>query len=206
MKKILNQLAALLAIICISFNLTAQNSNSNSAAYLQEIKKDIVIPGENEPEIIRLLQSGKTFVAVSKEKVFRFDGKKWNTEKLDFACNTATTDAKGNIWLAGQGFVFNLAEKKRNELPAEAKNDTLLCLFFENENTLLAGTSNGLWIWNGNWQKTSETAGIRINQVAKGKDNEMWLATSDGLFQRKNNEWLNLNEYDGSRTWGKGSM
>ena len=196
MKKILTQLSALVAIFAIfsiSFNLTAQNSPSKAETYLQEIKKDIVIPGENEPGIIRLLQSANTFVAISKDKLFRFDGDKWNTEKLDFACNTATTDAKGNIWLAGQGFVFNLAEKKKTELPAEAKNDTLLCLFFENEKTLLAGTSNGLWIWNGNWQKTSETTGIRINQVAKGKENEMWMATSDGLFQRKNNEWLNLN-------------
>ncbi len=198
MKKILNQLLAhiaIFALVSISFNLTAQNSTFKTGTYLQEIKKDIVIPGENEPEIIRLLQSGNTNVALSKDKVFRFDGKKWSTENLSFQCSAATTDLKGNIWLAGKGFVFNLTEKKKTELPAEAKNDTLLCLFFENEKTLLAGTTNGLWIWNSQWQKVTKTNNIKVNQIAKGKDNEMWLATSDGLFQRKNSEWINLNEY-----------
>lgn len=198
MKKILNQLAVLVAVTLLFpaiKSLSAQNSTSKTAVYLQEIKKDIVIPGENEPEIIRLLQTENTIVAISKNKVFRFDGKKWSTENLSFQCSTATTDVKGNIWLAGQGFVFNLNEKKKFELPAEAKTDAILCLFFESENTLLAGTTKGLWISNGNWQKIPATAGIRINQVAKGKDNELWLATSDGLFQRKNNEWINLNDY-----------
>lgn len=197
MKKIISQLSTLVVIFSVisTFNnLTAQKSPSKSA-YLQEIKKEVVIPGENEPEIIRLLPSGNTIVAVAKNKIFRFDGEKWSTVNLSFQCKTATTDAKGNIWLAGEGFVFNLAEKKKIELPAQTKTDTILCLFFENEKNLLAGTTNGLWIWNGQWQKVAETGNIRVNQVAKGKGEELWLATSDGLFQRKNGQWLNLNEY-----------
>ncbi|HSO86574.1 MAG TPA: two-component regulator propeller domain-containing protein, partial [Draconibacterium sp.] len=162
---------------------------------LQEIKNEITIPGEKEPDIIRLLKSGNNIIAVSKDKIFRYNGKSWNTEKLDFKCNTATTDSKGNIWLAGQGFVFNLTENKKIELPAEAKNDTLLCLFLENEKTVLVGTTKGLWSWKGSWAKIAETDGIRVNQIAKGEGEEIWLATSDGIFKRNNNEWLNLNDY-----------
>ena len=182
-------------ILSSTFNLNAQNNTSKTDSYQQEIKKTVVISGENEPEIIRLLHSGNKIVAVAKDKIFQYDGKKWATEKLDFLCNTATTDSKGNVWLGGQGFVYNLSTKKRFELPAEANGDSLLCLFFENEKTLQAGTNKGLWTWNGSWIKVPETTGIRINQIAKGEGEELWLATSDGIFQRKNNQWLNLNEY-----------
>ncbi|HSO84966.1 MAG TPA: hypothetical protein VLQ91_00335, partial [Draconibacterium sp.] len=198
MKKILNQLIALVTVmmlIPVFSNLTAQNTTSNTGNYPQEVKKEIAIPGENEPEIIRLLKSGNSIVAVAKDKIFRFDGKKWNTENLSFQCNTATTDSKGNLWLAGQGFVFNLTEKKKIELPTEAKNDTLLCLFLENEKTFFAGTTNGLWSWKGSCAKIAETNGIRVNQIAKGEGNDLWLATSNGIFQRNDNKWINLNDY-----------
>lgn len=198
MKKILNQLIVLVTVmmlIPVFSNLTAQNTTSNTGAYLQEIKKEIVIPGEKEPDIIRLFKSENTIVAVSKEKIFRHNGKNWNTEKLDFQCNTANIDSKGNIWLAGQDFVFSLTEKKKMVLPAEAKNDTLLCLFLENEKTLVAGTTKGLWSWNGSWVKITETDGIRINQIANGEGNDLWLATSNGIFQRNENKWINLNDY-----------
>jgi hypothetical protein len=104
MKKILNQLSALVAamiLIPISGNLAAQDNTSKTGTYLQEIKKEILIPGENEPEIIRLFKSGNNIDAVSKDKIFRYNGKNWSTENLDFQCNTATSDLKGNIWLAG---------------------------------------------------------------------------------------------------------
>ena len=198
MKKIIIQLTTLISamiIIPIFGNLYAQNNNSETSGYLQEIKKEIVIPGEKEPEIIRLLKSENTIIAVSKDKIFRYNGKSWNTEKLDFKCNAATTDSKGNIWLAGQGIVFNLTEKKKIELPAEAKNDTLLCLFLENEKTFFAGTTNGLWSWKGSCAKIAETNGIRVNQIAKGEGNDLWLATSNGIFQRNENKWINLNDY-----------
>jgi hypothetical protein len=198
MKKILNQLAVLVVAIMFATNfsnLTAQNTASKTETYPQEVKKAITIPGENQPEIIRLLKSENNIVAISKDKIFRYNGKNWNTEKLDFQCNTATADSKGNIWLAGQGFVFNLTEKKKVEFPAEAKNDTLFCLFFENDKTLHAGTGKGLWTWNGNWIKVRETTGIRVNQITKGEGEELWLATSDGIFQRKNNQWINLNDF-----------
>ncbi len=198
MKKILNQLSALVAamiLIPISGNLAAQDNTSKTGTYLQEIKKEILIPGENEPEIIRLFKSGNNIDAVSKDKIFRYNGKNWSTENLDFQCNTATSDLKGNIWLAGQGFVYNQTEKKKIELPSKAKNDTILCLFWENEKTVLAGTTSGLWIWNGNWTKVSETEEISVNQIAKGEGNDLWLATSNGIFQRQDNQWVNLNDY-----------
>ena len=198
MKKILNQLTAIammIMLISAFCKLTAQNANTKPGTYLQEIKKTVAIPGENEPEIIRLLKSGNTIVAVSNDKIFRFDGKKWNTEKLDFQCTAACTDLNGNIWLGSQGFVFNLAEKKTINLSDAAKNNSVLCLFFENENILFAGTVNGLQMWNGNWTKVPGTNGIKINQIAKGEGDELWLATSDGLFQRKENKWLNLCDY-----------
>lgn len=197
MKKRINQLSTLFVVMILSstFNLNAQNNTSKTDNYQQEIKKTVVISGENEPEIIRLLHSGNNIVAVAKNKIFQYDGKNWATEKLDFLCNTATTDSKGNVWLGGQGFVYNLSTKKRFELPAEAKRDSLLCLFFESDKTLQTGTNKGLWTWNGSWIKVPETTGIRINQIAKGKGEELWLATLDGIFQRKNNQWLNLNEY-----------
>ncbi len=198
MKNIIIQLTTLILamiLIPVSGNLAAQDNTLKTGTYLQEIKKEITIPGENEPEIIRLLKSENTIVAIAKDKIFRFDRKNWNTENLNFQCNTSATDTKGNIWLAGLGFVFNLTEKKKIELPVEAKTDTILCLFWENEKTVLAGTDKGLYIWTGNWAKIAETSGIKVNQIAKGKGEEIWLATSDGVFQRKNGKWLNLNDY-----------
>jgi hypothetical protein len=88
MKRILNQLTALVAAILFvpAFGtLTAQNTASKTGTYLQEVKKEITIPGENQPEIIRLLKLENNIVAVSKDKIFRYNGKNWTQKNLIFS-------------------------------------------------------------------------------------------------------------------------
>ena len=177
---------------------TAKNPQpgaQSAKTFPQEIKKSITIPGNPEPNIIKLLHSNEAIVAVSEDSIFSFDGKGWSSKNTRIQCSTATTDTNGNVWIGGNGSILNTKNDTRIELPSEATSDTILCLFREDEKTLQAGTIAGLWTWNGDWTKVPETNGIRVNQIARGAGNDVWLATSNGIFKRTNNQWLNLNDY-----------
>lgn len=187
---ILSKLTIVLSFFCLFTFVKAQTSQES---FLQEIKTDIELSEEAGKNVIRLFQINNNIVAVTPNGVYRFSGGKWNGETCGTEFLTAALDPKENVWLANHNSIQNEDGSVKLTLPSTVKNDTILCLFWEDE-ILHVGTSNGMFSYNGKWETTSIAQGKRINSIALDKSGQLWLATNKGLLKRTPKEWRNLDE------------
>ncbi len=183
----------LLAAFIIVWNVKSF-AQSGSNSFLQEIKTDILLPENAGKNVINLFSVQNTPIAVTENGVYKLNNQKWNGEPIGYGFRTAAIDLKENIWLATDKTIQNEDGGMQISLPNSAQNDTILYMFWENEKTLLVGTTNGLFSYNGGWSKITETEGKRVNSIVKDGNNNLWLATNDGLLKRTAKEWINLDD------------
>ena len=157
-----NFLVVLLLLIIPSVSLKAQVSGS----FFQDVRTEIQLPVEAGKNVIKLFSSNQSVTAVTSNGVFRFKNDIWSGKSTGSNWQTATVDGQGKIWLASSGIIQQENSDKRFTLPEAAKNDTILCLFWEDEKTLHVGSSKGLLTWNGNWTIHSEIK-ARVNAIEK---------------------------------------
>jgi len=196
MTQIITQIYLLIALlflipICaISQDIAAVNCNN----YYQEIKSDIHLPENAEKNVIKLFQSQNNVIAVTVNAIYRYTDKKWTGKAGTTIFKTAILDNKEEIWLATDKFIQNEKGSEKFYLPKWAKNDTILCMFWEDE-ILHAGTTSGmLSLINDKWQKVPATNGKRINSIASDKNGNLWVVSNKGLLKRTPKEWQNLDE------------
>ena len=190
MIKKIKTLFVLLAFIIPAIQLKAQVI---AGSFLQEIKTDIPLPKEAGLNVIKLFSLQGNQVAVTANGIFKYNSQKWTSKLIDSKIETATVDANGKIWLATQTCIKN-EDGVQIPLPEKVKNDSILCLFWEGEKTLHAGTISGLISYNGEWKEIPEVKGKRVNSIAKDNHNNLWVATNDGLLRRTGKEWINLDD------------
>lgn len=172
--------------------LAQKPSGIKSGTYFQEIKTDITLPAEAGQNAIKLFSISGVPVAVTSNGVFRYHDKKWSGETFGKNWRTATNDSKGNIWLASTHTIQKAGDPQKIELPDQFKNDTILCLTWENKQLLQVGTTAGLLSYNGTWTIIPFAEGKRVNAIAADKRGDLWLATTDGLLRRMSGSWINL--------------
>ncbi len=163
--------------------------------YLQEIKIDVKLPGVNAPSIARLFRLNDKIVALASDTIFEFQQGKWRAFPLKNQWQAATTDIRGSLWLGSSSGFVNFGTNPEMSLPPIPESDTLNCLLWEDDKILHSGTNHGLWTWNGLWSRLTGTEAKKVRQILKATGNELWLATSDGLFRRNDDKWLNLDDY-----------
>lgn len=162
--------------------------------YLQEIKTDILLPEETGKNVIKLFKTENSLIAVTSNGIYRFSNGKWTGTISDSNWKCAKADNIGNIWLATDKFIQKEGGNSQIVLPETAKKDSILCLFWEDEKTLLVGTTNGLLTFQNSWSEIPETKGKRINSIIADNNNNLWLATNEGLLQRNAGKWINLDD------------
>jgi ligand-binding sensor domain-containing protein len=187
MKFLLNLL--LLVSLLFSLELKAQ---SVSNTFLQEIKTDVVLPPEAGKTIIKLFKVNDKVVVVTSNGVFRYADGKWSGQSVVNQWITATLDEMGNVWLAST-HTIQQENKKSLSLPSMAKNDTILCLYWENDKTLHVGTTKGLWTLTDIWRKNPDIHSY-VNAITFDAQNQCWVATNEGLWRRKDGHWVNMDE------------
>ncbi|NQU54754.1 MAG: transcriptional regulator [Bacteroidetes bacterium] len=175
------------------FDVANSKISEASEKYFQEIKTDIQLPEEAGKNVISLFQTRNNIVAVTTYGVYRFSNEKWSGKTCGTGFQTATLDSKENVWLVNRNSIQNEEGSVKLTLPSTAKNDTILCLFWEDE-TLHVGTSNGMLSYNGKWQAIPISQGKRVNSIALDKSGQLWLASNKGLLKRTEKEWRNLDE------------
>ncbi len=166
----------------------------NAGSYLQEVKTEIQLPKQADPNVVSLFLNQGNVIAVTSNGVFRNRNGKWTGIPFGSNWRSAILDAKGEIWLASVQSIQKEGDTKKIELPDVAQNDTILSLLWEDEKTLKVGTTKGLLTYNGSWTSVQFTNGKRINSILKDAKGDLWLATTDGLLRRMNDKWVNLDD------------
>jgi hypothetical protein len=182
----------LLAILVCSL-FARLSGQTEEKKYLQDIKTDIQLPDEAGKNVIKLFFSSQNVIAVTSKGVFRYKNGIWSGKSNGLNCLSSTVDKQGNVWLAAANFIQDEAGKQKIELPVTAHNDTILCLFWENDKTLHVGTTKGFLSWSGKWNIHPGING-RVNDIKTDAENDLWVATTNGLWQRSKGMWVNMDE------------
>jgi len=186
-KRLLSTLFFVLSI-CVSIEAQIE-----TGTFFQEIKTDIPLPQETGNNVIRLFLIHGNIAAVTENGIYRNTENGWSGEPNGSGWKTACVDNKGKVWIASTNSIQNEDKSVKFKLPETASGDSILCLFWD-ELTLYVGTSNGLLAWNGKWKSIEAATGKRVNAIALENNGNLWLATNNGLLQRKGNQWVNLDD------------
>ena len=163
-------------------------------SYFQEIKTEIKLPKEAGANVISLFQIANRMVAVTSNGVYRYNNGMWSGEPSGSDWRSATTNSKGDIWAASSRYIQKEGDSQVINLPENTQRDTILCMIWENDITLQAGTTGGLLTWNGTWSSVQFVAGKRVNSILKDSKGDLWVATTDGLLRRMDGKWVNLDD------------
>lgn len=169
------------------------NGQTDKEKYLQDIKTEITLPSEAGKNVIKLFSGNQGVIVVTTDGVFRHRNGQWSGKPNGTDWRTATIDKQGNVWLVSTNFIQKENTGEKLSLPESSKNDTILCLFWEDEKTLNVGTTGGLLFWNGQWNSQLEIK-VRVNSITSNAQKQLWVATNNGLWRRSSGKWVNMDE------------
>jgi hypothetical protein len=162
--------------------------------YFQDIKKEIKIPVEEVPNVLKLYKTGNTIVAVTSNGVFRYQQEGWSGSNSDMEISLSIIDSKGNIWLAKGNTISDESRNFQIGLPPYAQYDTIKCLLWENGDKLLVGTNQRLLSYDDAWREVTPLSGRNIISITEDAQSHLWVATDDGLYTEKLGKWVNMDE------------
>lgn len=196
---VIKELIFFISILLISTTVIAKKpkvKGHEAGSYLQEIKNDVILPDEADAHIVKLIHKEDQIIAVSPNKVFTFENKIWKSKEFKGNWQTAALDTNNELWLAENGTIKNANGSITIAFPQTIKGDTIFCMLWEDTQTLHVGSSRGLWIWNGKqWNVLEGTENKSVRGITAGKNDDLWLAASNGIFRRRDGEWINLSEF-----------
>ena len=173
--------------------IVSTDAQISAGHFYQVIKTEIFLPPGAGKNVIRLFSANQSVMAITPKGVFRYSNGIWTGEPDNSAWRTAALDKEGKIWLASIHAIQQENEGQKLTLPETSKNDTILCLFWEDRKTLHVGTTGGLLTWNGQWNIYPEIKS-RVNSVISDAQSQLWVATTNGLWRRSSGIWVNMDE------------
>lgn len=177
------------ALVCLN-SASPQNVNNS---FQQKIRNTILLPPEAGRNVIRLFNSSAGTIVVTANGVFRYKNGKWSGKAVNSNWIGATLDKQQNLWLVSYNKVQN--EKGRYiSLPDAVTNDFPVHIFWESAAILHLGTKSGLYTWSGEWKKVSQLGDAAINDIIADANQNLWVATDNGLWKRMANKWINLDD------------
>jgi hypothetical protein len=181
-------------LITVSSSSFAQTAGLTAGKYIQDIRTEIKLPPEAGTEVLRLFNTPKGLVAVTKNGIYRNNGSIWIPGAVIEGIRSSAADPSGRIWMASQTTLKRDNAATKYELPERYSTDTITCLCADDTSKILVGTNSGLLEFNGNWTPVQFASGIRINSILKDGSGKIWVATNDGLLRFSDNKWINLDD------------
>jgi hypothetical protein len=180
-------------ILLLILDVSNLNAKVLATSFFQDIKTEMQLPPEAGKNVIKLFSSNQNVIAVTSNGVFRYKNGIWIGKSNGSNWISAAVDKQEKIWLSAANFIQDEAGKQKIALPESAGKDTILCLFWENNKTLHVGTTKGFLTWKGKWNIHPGING-RVNDIETDAQNNLWVATTDGLWRRSEGKWVNLDE------------
>lgn len=177
-------------LILTGFKLVAQ---TYAGSFLQDVKTEIALPPQAGKNVIKLFSANQNLIAITPNGVFRYRNGSWSGQPNGSNWQTATVDRQGKVWLASTNTIQQENAEVKITLPQSAKNDTILCMFWEDGKTLQVGSTSGLLTWDGKWNIQPDIK-ARVNSVASDAQKQLWVATTNGLWRRSSGLWVNMDE------------
>jgi hypothetical protein len=190
----MNRTLPLIAILWMLFVGCTRTAPKTPDIFIQESQNTVLLPEGMNHSVIKLFSSEKGPVAVTSEAVLRSENGEWKVEKSALPIKTAITDTHSDLWIVTAQGIERAGDDRRIPLPLGTERDSIVCLFWESERLLHLGTSRGLYTWSEGWTAITELAGLHVNDVITDAERVLWVATSDGLWQKIGQKWFNLDE------------
>ncbi len=169
----------------------AASAQHSSLPFHQMVRSEVSLPLSAGKQVLRLYDTPAGPAAVTRHGIFHRTANGWAGKPDDEVWAAATKDAVGIIWLAAQTKIKSEAGR---EIRVPAMKDTVLCLFWENAQTLHLGTTGGLYTWTGKWEQQELLKGFRVNDIIADAAENLWVATHNGLWRKQGKQWVNFDE------------
>lgn len=170
----------------------ATDQTPSTSSFLQTLKTDIILPGEKQPEVLKLLNWEGSILAITENAIYRYHNASWQMESVKGEIKTAVQDPSGRVWYITDEQIRTWQDNIQLELPARGLLSQ--CALWYDENTFYWGTSNGLYHWKNGWTSLPELKGISVNDLVRDAEGVLWVASDNGLWQKKGEKWANLDE------------
>lgn len=196
------KLSLFLASLCLVFSLNAQQKDIR-------FKRITINDGLSVSSVYCIFQDSKGFMWFGTEDgLNRYDGKNFIIYRGDANSNHDISykwieqikeDSQGNLWFGSRGGLtrFNPVNEKFEQFRGIGKdpalsNDTITCLFEDNNKRIWVGTLNGVNCIDMSKRtvvnaRNQTLLNARINCFVKGNNNNFWVGTNKGLFLYRSN-------------------
>lgn len=182
--KILKFIIFQLFIQCFG-TYTTYSQKLHSGEYYQEVSKSITLPPQAGLDVVKLFKIQDTIKAITSHGIFYYQSEKWTGKPFVSGIINASTDQSQTVWMNNDKTIWSEKGERIPNPPRTHGSQAITATLWTDNNSLLAGTTNGLYIWNGSWEKDLSFPEIKINAITQDSDGTVWIASDEGLWQKK---------------------
>jgi len=179
---------------CASHTFAQNDPPQLPTSFLQDVSSPLDLPSEISGKIITLLYAGSHPIVVTTDGFYDFGNHQWKSISSQGLLTSATVDIKGHIWLASKDQIYDQMGNVYTNLENFIPSDTIRCLHWSGDETLYIGTTNGLFTFQKDIKPHTEIRGVRVSAITSGQENEIWVATEDGLWNISEEMTYNLDD------------
>ncbi|WP_291366422.1 transcriptional regulator [Cyclobacterium sp.] len=157
----------------------------------QGISRKITLPERAGKNVLQLFARGDSVLMLTSHGLFTYYQGSWSGKPYISGLQFGAMDPSHQVWLSNGRSIWSEGGKKIPNPPLHS-GESITCLAWADTQTLLAGSSRGLFVWNGEWNLPPALTEISINSLAIDSDGSWWVAGNKGLWRHKNEIWANM--------------
>jgi hypothetical protein len=185
-------LTAFLIFWLCYYPLQVFSQNAAPAVYYQEVSQSIALPKNAGLNVIKLFSHHDTIKAVTSHGIFYNVEGKWSGQPFVSGIINATSDDSQMVWMNNDKSIWAENGESIPNPPRSNGRQSITCMQWVDDNTLLLGSTHGLYSWDGTWEKIAAFPEVKVNAITKDKDGTLWVAADEGLWQKQSGVWLDL--------------
>jgi hypothetical protein len=191
--KILKLIFLQLVIQYLATSIT-YSQKLHSGEYYQEVSQTIALPPQAGLDVVKLFKNQDHIKAITSHGIFYYQNGKWTGRPFVSGIINASTDKSQTVWMNNDKTIWSEKGERIPNPPRTHARQSITATLWVNNNSLLTGTTHGLYLWNGSWEKDLSFPEIKINAITQDSEGTVWIASDEGLWQKKTAEWLDIDK------------